>query len=103
MMRKIIFFLPVPLLIFFSGFSSTAKAQGYLHRKGQQIVDGSGKEVILRGMGLGGWMLQEPYMLNLSGLAAAQYDIKKKIEDLVGKEDMNAFYDAWLSNFITKT
>ncbi|MCK7537718.1 MAG: hypothetical protein MZV63_45580 [Marinilabiliales bacterium] len=35
-----------------------------------------------RGIGLGGWMLQEPYMLKLSGVAPAQYDIRNRITAL---------------------
>ena len=33
------------------------RAQGFLHARGQSIVDGQERPVILRGMGLGGWML----------------------------------------------
>jgi hypothetical protein len=47
-------------------------------------------------------MLQEPYMLKLSGVAIAQYDIKNRISELVGEERMNEFYDAWLANMVTK-
>ncbi|HMK05091.1 MAG TPA: cellulase family glycosylhydrolase [Ferruginibacter sp.] len=91
-----------PAIIIFFFFHLTAPAQGFLKARGPDIVDGSGKEVILRGMGLGGWMLQEPYMLKLSGAAIAQYDIRKKITGLIGKENTKKFYDAWLSNHCTK-
>ena len=48
-------------------------------------------------------MLQEPYMLKLSGVAVArQYDIRKRIIELVGEEKMNEFYNAWLANMVTK-
>lgn len=33
--------------------------QGFLHGDRQNIVDGNGKNVVLRGLGLGGWMVQE--------------------------------------------
>ena len=52
-------------------------------------------------MGLGGWMLQEGYMLHLSNLGQ-QYKIKEKIIDVVGKEKANYFYDQWLLNHTTK-
>jgi hypothetical protein len=47
-------------------------------------------------------MLQEPYMLKLSGVAPAQYDIKKKITALVGEERCAEFYDAWLAGMVTR-
>ena len=77
-------------------------AQGFLKRDGDKIVDGSGEEVILRAMGLGGWMLQEGYMLQTSSFANAQYEIKAKIEELIGIENTQAFYEAWLANHCRK-
>jgi hypothetical protein len=74
----------------------------YLHQQGKYIVDGQNKEVILRGMGMGGWMLQEGYMMESSGFAGTQHELKAKIQQLVGEDDMNAFYDAWLTNYCQK-
>ncbi|MFT3824764.1 MAG: cellulase family glycosylhydrolase [Chitinophagaceae bacterium] len=79
-----------------------ARAQ-YLKADGKRIVDANNKEVLLRGMGLGGWMLQEPYMLQLSGVVDAQHQFKQKVEELIGKEKTAIFYDAWLKNHCTKT
>ena len=47
-------------------------SNGFLKVEGKQIVEGNGKPIILRGIGLGGWMLQEPYMLQLSDVAGTQ-------------------------------
>jgi hypothetical protein len=47
-------------------------------------------------------MLQEPYMLQLSEVAVAQYDIKAKITDLIGKNNCEKFYSEWLKNMITE-
>jgi len=49
-----------------------------LHRDGQNIVDENGKNVVLRGLGLGGWMVQEGYMLKTGDFAGPQYQIRKK-------------------------
>jgi hypothetical protein len=77
--------------------ATPALADGYLHADGTRIVDGSGKPVILRGMGLGGWMLQEGYMLQL-GKLGQQHVIRGKIADLVGEKRAAEFYEAWLDN-----
>ena len=74
----------------------------YLHQKGKYIVDGNDNEFIIRSMGLGGWMLQEGYMMESSAFAGTQHQLKIKIEQLAGKEGMEAFYDTWLTNYCQK-
>ncbi len=81
--------------------SGSVQAQGFLRVSGQQINNDNGP-VLLRGVGLGGWMLQEPYMLQLGNAAKAQYDIKNKLIDLAGQEATDKFYDSWLANQCTK-
>ncbi|RYZ00009.1 MAG: glycosyl hydrolase family 5 [Chitinophagaceae bacterium] len=83
-------------------WSLAAPAQGYLKAQGTRIVNGKGEPVLLRGMGLGGWMLQEPYMLGLSNVAANQGDIRKKISAVIGAERTATFYKEWLRNFTRK-
>jgi endoglucanase len=53
-MKKKLSLLIIFLISVFSAFS-----QGFLHRDGQNIVDGNNKNIVLRGLGLGGWMVQE--------------------------------------------
>jgi endoglucanase len=79
-----------------------ANGQGFLHVHGTQIIDGNGDTVLLRGIGLGGWMLQEGYMLHTSDFAGAQHEIREKIEELIGTENTDTFYNSWLSNYIRK-
>jgi hypothetical protein len=75
--------------------------QGFLKAQGRLIVNEKGEKVILRGIGLGGWMLQEGYMLKL-GKVGPQYRIREKITELVGPEKAAEFYDRWLANDIRK-
>ncbi|MWB95699.1 cellulase family glycosylhydrolase [Flavobacterium sp. GA093] len=76
--------------------------QGFLHRDGQKIVDGQGQNVLLRGLGLGGWMVQEGYMLQTQSFASPQYAIKQKIQEVIGDEGTKEFYAAYKANGITK-
>lgn len=89
------------LIIFAILFNLNASAQG-LKASGKKIVDENGNEIILRGMGLGGWMLQEPYMMEMSGFAAAQWEIKEKITALIGETNTGSFYNAWHDKHCTK-
>lgn len=73
---------------------------GFLRVSGQQIVDGQGSNVLLRGFGLGNWMLQEPYMMGASGLVNNQQQLRARIAELVGTNNRDAFYAAWLTNCI---
>lgn len=89
------------IVLYFLIFPVCVHAQ-FLKADGKIIVDGNGNEVILRGMGLGGWMLQEGYMLQLSSVANPQHEIKALIEETIGTQNTETFYDAWLNNHCRK-
>ena len=78
-----------------------AQAQSFLRAEGARIVNEAGEPVILRGMGLGGWVLQEGYMLQLGDLGQ-QHVIRARIAELIGEEKTEAFYQAWRANYVTK-
>ena len=90
------------LLLLIGLFTFLSFGQGYLHRNGQNIEDGNGKNVVLRGLGLGGWMIQEGYMLKTGQIAGPQHIIKQKITDLIGEENTKEFYKTYKLNGITK-
>ena len=89
------------LLISLSFKPFNSRSQGFLKAKGTQIVNQKGENVLLRGIGLGGWMLQEGYMLRVNG-QGQQHKIRAGIERLVGAQRTQEFYDAWLDNHTTK-
>lgn len=96
-MKKMKAVLLLVLCLF--AFITQAGAQGFLSTDGKRIVDENNNEVIWRGIGLGGWMLQEGYMLGTSG---PQHTIEAKIEALIGQEKKEQFYEVWLANHVRK-
>jgi aryl-phospho-beta-D-glucosidase BglC (GH1 family) len=99
-MKKLLAFLSV-LAVGASLNVAHAQSAGFLRAREARIVDGQGREVILRGMGLGGWMLQEGYMLGINK-EGTQHSIKARITDLIGLEDCAKFYQLWLQNHMTR-
>jgi len=91
--------LPIIFFIFFNAFS--VSGQGFFKAKGKEIVNGNDEPVILRGIGLGGWMLQEGYLLGIYK-EGQQYRIRERIDSLIGPAKTQEFYDAWLANHTTK-
>lgn len=76
-------------------------AQGFLRASGKKIVNENNENILLRGIGLGGWMLQEGYMLGINN-EGQQHKIKQRITDLIGEQQTKVFYDNWLSNHTRK-
>jgi endoglucanase len=76
----------------------SVSSQGFLHRNGKYIYDGSGNEVILRGIGTGNWMLQEGYMMQTSGVANTQHEFRAKLENTIGEAKTDSFYTVWLDS-----
>jgi len=92
----IVFFILL-LCCFANSFS-----QPFLKTSGTKIVDESENEVILRSIGIGGWWLQEGYMFETSAFANTQHELRKKIEDLIGTDSTEIFYETFLNNFVTR-
>jgi len=86
-------------IIFF--FAVSLNGQN-LRTLGKKIINSDSEEVLLKGVGLGGWMLQEGYMMNSSGAADAQYEFIEKLTNLIGAEETEKFYTNWRKNFVTK-
>lgn len=98
-MKKLLF--SALLAISFAGFSQGTTTSSFLHTEDQKIVDRNGDNVLLRGIGLGGHMLQEGYMLKVP-FSGQQYVIREHIEELIGTEKTAEFYEAWLQNHTRK-
>ena len=92
----------ISICAFFLLPSGKVDGQGFLKVNGKQIVNGTNNPVLLKGIGLGGWMLQEPYMLQLSKVAGTQTEIKSKITALIGEKKCKEFYNSYLNNMITE-
>ncbi len=90
--------------IFYAFFfcSMNLFSQG-LRTQGKNIVDQEGNEVILRGMGLGGWMLMEGYMMQSSDVADTQHEFRERLVDLFGQDKTNLFFDRWHENHVTRS
>jgi len=73
-----------------------------LKTSGKAIINSQGEEVILRGMGPGGWQIMEGYMMQTSGVAGSQHEIREKLIDLMGEANTETFFEKWRANHFTK-
>ena len=94
-------------LCFSLGFNHNADAQNdFLHTQGTKIIDKNGNEVLLRGIGLGQYMLIEPYMWGINNpknnKSDTQQAILQSLAQLTGWENVNAFMDEYRKNFMTE-
>ena len=94
-MRIIISFLMISL-----SFS-----QGFLHNVDGEIVEGNGEPILLRGFGLGGWLVPEGYMLHnqawIEGFESPT-DIENHVLDLVGLDAAAEFWELYRANYVAQ-
>jgi len=67
-----------------------------LQVQGEQVVDGNGHPVILRGAGLGGWMNMENF---ISGYPGHESQHRAAMLKVLGKEKQEFFFDKYLEYF----
>ena len=79
-----------------------ANAAGFLHAHGQDIVDENGAKVLLRGVGLGNWLLPEGYMWRFGNEGDRPRKIEKIISDLVGPSEAARFWKDYRQTYITE-
>jgi endoglucanase len=95
MIRKLSVSLVMMLLIAQVGLA-------YLKTLGPYIVDSTGQPILLRGVGLGGWLVPEGYMVHIPGYGSPT-DIENKIKDLIGSANTAQFFQLYRANYVSRT
>jgi hypothetical protein len=72
-----------------------------LHQQGTRIVDEQGKEVKLRGVNLGGWLVWEGWIFG-KGVLTSQTTILTRLEKAVGAQQTEEFRTQVYDNFIAE-
>jgi endoglucanase len=76
---------------------------GFVHRDGDQVVDGEGEPVLLRGMGIGNWLLPEGYMWGFEPPGPlSPREIEVLVNELVGPERATLFWAEFRDSFISE-
>ncbi|MFD2785735.1 cellulase family glycosylhydrolase [Hymenobacter rubripertinctus] len=88
-------------LLLMAAGPTQAQKMSPLHAEGPRIVDATGREVVLRGYNVGGWLLQESYMLGTDTLNS-QWRIRQGMLRTMPEAEMEAFYRQYRQQFITK-
>ncbi len=78
------------------------RENGFLKARDQKIYDGNGKEIVLRGVGLGNWLLPEGYMWKFYTKCDRPRRIEALILDLVGEARAQEFWEIFRDTFITE-
>ena len=81
-----------------------ADIQHYLKRDGNRIVDAQGNNFILRAIGLGNYMVWEPYMWKVSNyeVAGIMQQIVERMSLALNPDDLQYFIDQYMASYITK-
>ncbi len=79
-----------------------ADFSGFVRAHDAGLVDGRGRELLLRGVGLGNWLLPEGYMWKFGAGAESPREIETLINRLVGPERAAEFWAQFRDVFIAE-
>src|ERR1700739_2048937 len=64
--------------------ASPAAYSQFVHTQGTEIVDGSGKPLLIRGISIGNWFVLEGYFWRFGGLSQAQTEVELVFTESAG-------------------
>ena len=76
-------------------------SSGILKTDGRIIINENNEKVILKGFGLGGWLVLEGYMWNFPGFGSTT-TMENAVIDLLGEQKADQFFERYRSNYITE-
>ena len=82
--------------------SAAGEPLSYLRTQGQNMVNEKGERILLRGVGLGNWMLPEGYMWKFGERGDRPRRIEKLVSDMIGPEPASSFWHEFRQNYITE-
>jgi endoglucanase len=68
---------------------------------GKDILNRQGQPVVIKGFGLGGWLLPEGYMFKMPGDFGAT-DVRNEITDLIGAAKAEQWFQEFRDNYVTE-
>lgn len=71
------------------------EVQGFLKASGKKVINGEGKEILLRGVGFGSWLLPEGYMWRFPDQGDRPRRIERMIVDLIGEAKAADFWELY--------
>ncbi|HZG56458.1 glycoside hydrolase family 5 protein [Paenibacillus sp.] len=75
---------------------------GFLRASGRRLVNGEGRELLLRGVGFGSWLLPEGYMWRFPDAGDRPRRIERMVESLVGAEEAERFWDEYYDTYVAE-
>lgn len=88
------------LLIIFS-VSVFSQQKEFAKVQGKIIIDGDGKEILLKGTNFGNWLNPEGYMFHFKDVNSFRL-IDQVIKELIGADEARDFWKKFRDNYITK-
>jgi len=76
------------------------EVSGFLRAEGRKLVNGEGREVLLRGVGFGSWLLPEGYMWAFPDQGDRPRRIERMVEELVGADLASEFWDLYYDRYV---
>lgn len=82
--------------------ATSDRFDGYVHADSGRLVDGQGRPLLMRGVGLGNWLLPEGYMWGFQDGPQSPRQIETLVADLVGDERAQHFWLEFQDSFVTE-
>ena len=74
----------------------------YAHTKGKEIVDASGKPLLIRSTNLGNWLVTEGYMWTFYGGPQSAREIEALVTELLGPDKAATFWHQYRESYVTQ-
>ncbi|MFH1198312.1 MAG: cellulase family glycosylhydrolase [bacterium] len=88
-------------ILFLTSIQIFSQQNQFFRTEGKEIVDPSGKPVLLRGINLGNWLNPEGYMFLFEKTSSAMR-IDEMFRELVGPEETDKLWETFRKNYITE-
>jgi endoglucanase len=75
---------------------------GFLKADGRKLTNGEGREIVLRGVGFGSWLLPEGYMWRFPEKGDRPRRIERMVEDLIGSEKAKVFWKTYYDRYVSE-
>ncbi len=90
------------LVVFPNNLFAQRAAHGFVHTHGEELVDGEGQPLLLRGINLGNWFEVEGYMFHFDGGPQSPREIEDLTKELLGPAKAEEFWQQYRASYITE-